>query len=228
MMIRIKIGTSGYSYFWNEGKPTPFQWYTRQGFDTVEINATFYRFPNRSWVKIWSKCPEDFDFSIKVHRSITHYSKLRGKALHLWERFKEPLNKITFWLFQMPPNFTVSDRNLETLLEFFRQLNLGNSAVVEFRHASWWKHIDVCEEGQFAFCSLDAPKLPRDIVGINDVIYLRLHGRKKWYSYVYSGKELLRLAKRIDEVSASRKYVYLNNDHGMLQNGKFLMKLAGE
>ena len=231
-MVRIKIGTSGYSYSWNEGKPTPFEWYILQGFDTVEINASFYRFPGRSWVKAWSKCPADFDFSIKVHRSITHYSKLRGKALHLWRRFKEPLGeiapKITFWLFQMPPTFTFSDRNLDAVTVFFKELNLGNSAVVEFRHESWWRHADVCREGGFSFCSVDAPKLPRDIIEANDVIYLRLHGRERWYSYIYSDRELLHLVKRLNEASASKKYMYLNNDHGMLENGKFLMKLVRE
>jgi hypothetical protein len=41
----IRIGTSGYTYSWNKKKPTAFQWYINQGFNSVEINASYYRFP---------------------------------------------------------------------------------------------------------------------------------------------------------------------------------------
>jgi len=44
-----RVGTSGYTYSWNPGKPSPFEWYISRGFKTVEINASFYRFPRRSW-----------------------------------------------------------------------------------------------------------------------------------------------------------------------------------
>ncbi|MCX8191737.1 MAG: DUF72 domain-containing protein [Nitrososphaerales archaeon] len=228
-MSKIKIGTSGYSYFWNEGKPTPFEWYIKQGFDTVEINASFYRFPSSTWVKAWSNSPKDFDFTIKVHRSITHYAKLRGKAIQLWKRFVEPLRtmeeKITFWLFQMPPSFRYSEKSISILNDFFKELNLGNRAVVEFRDNSWWKNVDDLRDLGIVFCSVDAPELPRDIVMINDVVYLRLHGRDVWYNYEYTDEELNEIVNSIKRLPASRKYIYLNNDHGMLTNGKYLMKI---
>jgi hypothetical protein len=48
--------------------------------------------------------------AIKVHRSITHYTRLKGqKPIELWKKFKKPLEsidkKILFWLFQMPSVF---------------------------------------------------------------------------------------------------------------------------
>jgi uncharacterized protein YecE (DUF72 family) len=69
--------------------------------------------------------------------------------------------------------------------------------------------------------------LPRYKFATNDVVYLRLHGREAWYAYVYDESELIEIAKKVKELSASKKYVYLNNDHGMLTNGKLLMKLLG-
>src|ERR671922_91905 len=82
LTVIIKIGTSGYTYPWNKAKPTPFQWYVNQGFNSVEINGSFYRFPTESWIKTWqAAAPNEFTFSIKVHRSITHYTKLKGKSL---------------------------------------------------------------------------------------------------------------------------------------------------
>jgi len=225
---KIKVGTSGYSYFWNEGMPTPFQWYCKQGFKTVEINASFYRFPPRSWIKTWMKCPEGFDFSVKVHRSITHYRKLRFNTIAAWRkfesRFDELKDKIAFWLFQMPPNFMATTENMEIISSFFSALNMGNSVVVEFRHPSWWDKKEAVKETGATFCSVDAPGLPRDIVSVNDAIYVRLHGREAWYAYVYSEEELKEMIEEIKKQKAHKKYIYLNNDHGMLPNGKFLMQ----
>jgi uncharacterized protein YecE (DUF72 family) len=49
--LEIRIGTSGYTYSWNKGKFDPFMWYVSQGFNSVEINASFYRFPAESWIR---------------------------------------------------------------------------------------------------------------------------------------------------------------------------------
>jgi len=226
-MDKIRVDTSGYSYFWNESKPTPFQWYCKQGFNTVEINASFYRFPVRSWIKTWIKSPADFDFSIKVHRSITHYQKLKPSAVKTWRKFellfKEMEDKISFWLFQMPPNFAATSENMMRISRFFSELNLGNSAVIEFRHPPWWNEKGVRKDAGATFCSVDAPGLPREIVSINDALYLRLHGRETWYAYIYSEHELKEIIETIKKLDARKKYIYLNNDHGMLPNGKFII-----
>jgi uncharacterized protein YecE (DUF72 family) len=224
----VKIGTSGYSYPWNKGKPTPFAWYLAQGFKTVEINASFHRFPMKSWIKAWSIAPKDFDFAIKVHRSITHYARLQGKALDLFNRFSDTLQnveeKISFWLFQMPESFAADQENIETVSNFFKSAKLGNKAVIEFRHKSWWKHVREIEQLNAIFCSVDAPKLPREIISTSDTVYLRLHGREEWYSWIYTEEELKGIAKEILETKAKEKYIFLNNDHGMIPNSKFLMQ----
>ena len=229
-MSLIRIGTSGYTYSWNEGKPTPFKWYTHQGFNSVEINASFYRFPTESWIKTWqAAAPNEFTFSIKVHRSITHYTKLKGKSLELWKRFSISLGslgkkKVDFWLFQMPSNYKYNEKNLETIRTFFEKTGLGNKAVVEFRDTSWWKATKEIENMGIVFCSVDAPSLPRTRIVSNNTIYLRVHGYKKRYSYVYSQAELDTMISSIKKLKADKIAIYLNNNHGMLQNGLYLLK----
>src|SRR5690348_2356631 len=122
----LRIGTSGYTYSWNKGKPTPFEWYINQGFNSIEINGSFYRFPLASSIMNWQKhtSKKDLTFSIKVHRSITHYNKLKQpRSIELLERFCklfEPMeDKIDFWLFQMPANFKLSELNLRRIESFF-------------------------------------------------------------------------------------------------------------
>jgi uncharacterized protein YecE (DUF72 family) len=224
----IGIGTSGYTYFWNEANPTPFKWYISQGFNSVEINASFYRFPIQSWVKTWLTAPEDFSFSIKVHRSITHYTKLKNRSLELWNRFRQPLEslekKIDFWLFQMPSNYKYKQENLEAIRAFFEKTNLRNKAVIEFRDTSWWKAVKEIANIGIVFCSVDAPGLPHSLMSTNGAVYLRLHGSKEWYNYIYSEKELDNILSRIKKLKADKKMIYLNNDHGMLQNGRYLLK----
>jgi uncharacterized protein YecE (DUF72 family) len=224
----IGIGTSGYTYSWNEAKPTPFKWYISQGFNSVEINASFYRFPIQSWVKTWLTAPKDFTFSIKVHRSITHYTRLKNRSLELWNRFRQSLEslekKIDFWLFQMPSNYKYKQENLEAIRAFFEKTNLRNKAVIEFRDSSWWKAAKKIANIGIVFCSVNAPCLPHSLMSTNGAVYLRLHGSKEWYNYIYSEKELDNILSRIKKLKADKKMIYLNNDHGMLQNGLYLLK----
>jgi uncharacterized protein YecE (DUF72 family) len=228
----LAIGTSGYTYSWNEGKPNKLKWYTNQGFNSVEINGSFYRFPSASWVTNWKdNSKKDFVFSIKVHRSITHYTKLKGeKPIQLWKKFRQPLKsidkRIIFWLFQMPSSFKYKVENVNRIRNFENIAKLGTRAVIEFRDSSWWSKqaIKEIESIGVAFCSLDAPKLPTGLVSINDTTYLRLHGSTQWYNYVYSKRELDKLADKVRKAQTKKNAIYLNNDHGMLENGLYLLQ----
>lgn len=235
---KIRIGTSGYTYSWNKAKPNAFEWYISQGFNSVEINYSFYRFPQVTSIKIWkSRAPKDFTFSIKVHRSITHYNRLKKpRSIQLWDEFSkilEPLeNKIDFWLFQMPANFKFKPENLKRVNSFFNsesimdQIVSREKAVIEFRDSSWWNEsaLKEIEKAGIVFCSVDAPNLPNEIITTSDAIYLRLHGTKTWYNYLYPEERLKEIVSDIIAMRAQKKAIYLNNDHGMLTNGLFLMK----
>lgn len=91
--MRLRIGTSGYSY---PGSP-PKGWhgvfypptkakrfddlaYYSSFFDTVEINSTFYRPPAPDMAAAWARrTPADFEFAVKVWQRFTHPMKL-GEA----------------------------------------------------------------------------------------------------------------------------------------------------
>jgi uncharacterized protein YecE (DUF72 family) len=55
-------------------------------------------------------------------------------------------------------------------------------------------------------------------------MYLRVHGYKEWYRYIYSQAELNTMISSIKKLKAYKKAIYLNNDHGMLENGLYLLK----
>ena len=79
------IGCSGWSYDDWRGRFYPgelprrawFGEYARH-FDTVELNATFYRLPTEQAVDRWrDQAPEDFCYAVKVGQFGTHRKKLR-------------------------------------------------------------------------------------------------------------------------------------------------------
>jgi len=229
--LPILVGTSGYTYAWNKGKQNKFKWYIDQGFNSVEINGRFYRFPTESWVANWkNNSKKNFVFSVKVHRSITHYTRLGEKSIKLWKRFKQPLesidDRISFWLFQMPSSFKYNDENMDKIKNFEDEAKLGNKAVIEFRDPSWWKKSAINEITHvgIAFCSVDAPHLPSKLISVNQTTYVRLHGTTQWYNYLYSEKELSRFVSKLKKAASKKKAIYLNNDHGMLPNGIYLLK----
>jgi len=57
-------------------------------FDTVELNASFYRWPKDSTFLKWrTELPEGFAMSVKAHRGLTHYRRLNAPQPWI-ERFE--------------------------------------------------------------------------------------------------------------------------------------------
>jgi uncharacterized protein YecE (DUF72 family) len=112
---------------------------------TVELDTTFYGTPRPATLDGWSaQVPEDFLFSAKVPRAVTHERRLIGAAeaagdfgVLLSERLGPKLGAL---LLQLPPDFSAEER--ETLERFFDGLvrdrrAVGLPWVVEFREPSW-------------------------------------------------------------------------------------------
>ena len=93
-MAELWIGTSGYVYrhwrggvFYPVGLPAKDElvWYATR-FGTVELNNPFYRVPTRETFARWrDQTPEEFVFSVKVNRTISHLRRLRDAAGPLGE-----------------------------------------------------------------------------------------------------------------------------------------------
>ncbi|HEY0878489.1 MAG TPA: DUF72 domain-containing protein [Zeimonas sp.] len=84
-MGRIRIGVSGWTYapwrgvFYPEKLPHDEELsYASSLFDSIEVNGTFYRLQQPSSFVRWrDQTPEDFVFSVKAPRYITHVRRLR-------------------------------------------------------------------------------------------------------------------------------------------------------
>ncbi len=226
--MKIYVGTSGYSYFWNEGKPDQLSWYISKGFETVEINSTFYSYPSYAAIKKWSRAKDNFVFSIKVNKYVTHYMKLASTSAFqkFYDKFKPMIDKIKFWLFQMPPTFGCEEKNIERLESFIKNLSIKGYPVIEFRDPCWWGLKETIIKQGYNFCSVSAPGLPDEIIDNKGLIYMRFHGLTEWYAYQYSEQELLDYYEKIVKIRAKEAYLYFNNDTGMLENALFMLNLS--
>jgi uncharacterized protein YecE (DUF72 family) len=206
----VLIGCAGWSYEdWVErfypiqlaGKRSEWLGYYARFFPTVEINSTFYRVPTADIVKAWiekgSKL-ERFEFSVKMHKEVTHETLIAGKPEKAAEQAASfeniclgPLadaNLLGAVLIQLSPEFTMELpgaidrlRTLFSLLETDR-----HKYAVEFRHKSWVNEagtdlksdiLDLLREFKVAHVIVDGPAFPITRSLTANHAYIRFHGR---------------------------------------------------
>ncbi|HTN19110.1 MAG TPA: DUF72 domain-containing protein [Pelobium sp.] len=222
MELDLHIGCSGYYYpYWkNRFYPTglqPKDWlaYYNTIFNTVELNGTFYRIPKLSDLKKYaSNTTDDFLFSVKMNRHITHMLKLKGcknEVKDFTDLIQDGLgNKLACILFQMPPSFHFNEENLQRVIETVPH---HSSSIVEFRHISWWNNEvkEALTQAKITFCNVDFPGLESYFLNTSDVFYLRLHGSPELFKSSYSTEQLERLALELRQ--HKKRFVYFNNTY---------------
>jgi uncharacterized protein YecE (DUF72 family) len=159
-MGRAWIGLSGYSYkpwqgedrFYPVGlKQSAFLDFYKDRYDAVEMDGTWYKMPGEKQVSDWhANTPDDFRFSFKLHRNITHVARLKPESIDSLQFMLKRLGplaaagKLGPLLIQLPPNLKRSDERLATFLgllpttiEDVASLPRALEWAVEFRHDSW-------------------------------------------------------------------------------------------
>ena len=241
MSVRVRVGTSGWSYdHWNRVLYPPG---TRPGdrlavyageFDTVELNASFYRWPRPAIFAGWRKrLPDGFLLSVKAPRGLTHARRLDAPETWL-ERIEagwhELGDKRAVLLVQLAPDHVRDDARLAG---FLRLLPNWLPVAVEFRHPSWHDEevMALLERFGAAYCVMSGAKLPCLLRATAGFVYLRLHGPDPEHLYAgsYSDADLGWWAERIGEWAAGGRDVlaYFNNDgHGhAVRNARRLREL---
>ncbi len=238
--LKWYIGCSGFAYkewidfFYPSGIPQSrwFQHYCEH-FNTLEINSTFYRFPKAQSLRTWyNKSPDDFLFSVKVPKFITHYRHLTGESERMLGEFYELLNeglseKLGCVLFQMPSKFHYNEENLERVTSL---LNNNYLNTIEFRHESWWNTNTYTElkKNNIIFCGHSYPGLPDNAIATTTTIYYRFHGVPVLYKSEYNKRFLKNIFDQISNHPGSATYLYFNNTWGTsaITNAKYIQKVV--
>ncbi len=219
------VGTSGWSYaHWDELYPPGTPPAARrdlyvQRFSTVELNASFYRWPADRTFAAWRKqLPEGFQLSVKAPRGLTHAKKLYspeawvGRLAGSWH---ELTGRRGILLVQLAPAHGRDDPRLAYFLE---RLPSWIRVAVEVRHPSWHDEavFDLLERHGAAYCVMSGAQLPCILRATAQHVYVRLHGPDHDHIYggSYSDDDLRWWADRINEWEGGghEVYAYFNND----------------
>lgn len=223
-MATFRVGTSGWVYphwrgiFYPPDLPQD-RWlvhYARH-FDTVEINASFYRLPTAEQFARWrEQAPPGFTFAVKANRYLTHRKRLKdaeAPLARLLERARHLEGALGPILYQLPPRWRANPERLEA----FACLLPGDLIhAFEFRDPRWF-----CEEVRqvlarhgLAFCIFHAPEWACPFWVTGPAIYLRFHGAGVLYGGRYTREDLQVWAERIRGwlEEGYDVYAYFNND----------------
>jgi uncharacterized protein YecE (DUF72 family) len=240
----IYIGTSGFSYEDWKGNFYPsgivskdYLCYYSTLFNTVEINFTYYCFPNIS--TFFGMCEKtkdakDFVFSIKANKIFTHQRDYNISDVKSFTDTLLPLKdngRLGSILFQFPYSFRYCNENMEYLAAIGKNFS-GFDICAEFRNIYWLKEkvLKLMHDYNIGFCNVDEPPLagllPQSDICTTETGYIRFHGRNSaswWqnenayqrYDYMYKKEELsewVQCVKNITEKS-NKTYIYFNNHY---------------
>src|SRR5713101_3255157 len=225
------VGVSGFSYagwkgnFYPENlKSEEFLSYYSQRLNSVEINSSFYAPPSLTMVKSWaSKTGDNFRFSFKAPRQITHILKLGKGSVEATERLGVTLRSLGEKngpiLFQLPP---YSKQDLKLLEDFLTSTSKIGERVFEFRHESWLNDLtySILEKHDADFCIAETEDMKPVIKVTGTMPYFRL--RKD----AYSAKDVAVWTEQIREIikGSDEAFVYLRHDETG-ENASYSMKL---
>lgn len=237
----ILIGTAGYSYddwigpVYPKGtkKGEMLEFYSKE-FKFTEINSTYYAMPNKYMVwNLVQKTPEDFQFIVKAHHSMTHKRDAGKKE---YEEFLTAINplmeagKMGGILAQFPFSYHFTKANVEYLKWFAGHFE-GMPVAVEFRNQNWINDISfqILTNAGLSYVCVDEPDIRGLVEPLSrvtaEVGYVRFHGRNadKWYNhkesyerynYLYSTEELGEWVPKIKEMELKAKKIFVSlNNH---------------
>jgi uncharacterized protein YecE (DUF72 family) len=222
----MSIGTSGWHYPDWRGAFYPAKLPTRlwldhysSRFDTVELNNSFYRLPTADAFRAWrDSVPDDFVFTVKASRYLTHYRRLREpeepveRLLGAAEGLGPKLGPV---LLQLPPNLPADVDALERVFDAFAtRVRLA----CEFRHDSWFTDdvYALLRDRDVALCLADRRSRHSPLVRTASWGFVRMHEGTATPPPHYGTGALRSWAGRIVDLWGRHAecFVYFNNDPG--------------
>jgi uncharacterized protein YecE (DUF72 family) len=223
------VGCSGWNYkswrgrFYPPALPPP-RWlaFYAAAFDTVEVNNTFYRLPERSTFLAWrGQLPRTFLVAVKASRFLTHMKRLKDPEEPLARLFSRATaldRRLGPVLYQLPASFRIDLARLETFLRALPRSWDGKRIrhVMEFRDPSWYvsETFQLLDEQRVALCLHDKAGSEIDKPFVGPFVYIRFHGTSGRYHGSYTARQIDWWAHRLAECAnaGQRTFAYFNND----------------
>jgi len=211
----IRIGTAGWSIpraaaarFDSAGRHL--ERYARE-LRCAEINSSFHR-PHAPavYAKWRDSTPPDFQFAVKMPRTITHELKLEGAGEPVAAFLAQSdalAHKRGPILVQLPPSLAFDPTVARAFLEMVRRIYEG-PLVCEPRHPTWFsaQAAALLDRYRTARVAPDPPAVPAAWVtaGWPDLAYFRLHGSPRKYWSRYDAPFVAALARHVRSIAIAR------------------------
>jgi uncharacterized protein YecE (DUF72 family) len=196
------IGTGGWAYFKVPDKP-PLKAYS-EVFNFVEINYTFYEYPDSRMVEQWRRTvPDDFTFAVRCHQDLTHRIGLKPvyEAYTVLGRMASYCGILDapFLVLETPASYVISHEEAKQARDLFSSMTFrGVNLVWEIRAPVTKEARDLMQDFNMIECvdlSIGVPSVESDIV------YSRLFGKGKHNIWQFTDDELLTIDHEVDSIN---------------------------
>lgn len=191
------IGTGGWAYF-RVSNQSQLRTYSRL-FDFVEVNHTFYMYPNVRTVEKWRRVvPANFIFAVRCHRDLTHRIGLRPvddayTVLSQMRTYCDILQS-PFLVLETPAGYVFDKPEVEAADSFFKSATLRNVRLVwEVRAQITSALANLMADHNIVHCidlSRDTPSTS------SKVLYTRLFGKGMHNIYQFTDEELVEIDQK--------------------------------
>jgi len=176
--------------FYPRGTKDELVYYASQ-FNSIELNATFYRFfPPEQFAKWYEKTPANFKFFPKLNQEISHWKRLNEVSqqvdnyLYAASNLKEKLGTI---FLQMHSNF--SPKDFDRVITFAEAWPKEIPLTMEFRHTDWYTSPKVADELYHLLKENNIANALVDTAGRRDIMHMRLSNNEAFIRYVGANHE---------------------------------------
>jgi uncharacterized protein YecE (DUF72 family) len=217
-MTEYRIGAGGWAYFQVPGMD-PLSAYSK-AFNFVEVNSTFYETPPLSMVASWrDRVPTDFEFSVRVHRDLSHDYKLEPvKESHkILSKDVEICRTLRSSILQLetPQSLKITRGKASAFRDLLASSDTKGIRIAwEIRSEQQGKQLpDYLIKTMQDLDLLHCVDLSReDPAYTADIMYARLFGKGRYNTYQFDDKELKQIHEKIKK--AKEKKVILSF-HGL-------------
>lgn len=172
--------------FYPRGTKDELVYYASQ-FNSIELNATFYRvFPAEQYQKWYDKTPDTFKFFPKMTNEVSHLRRLNEKVYEVADRYLEVTSllkeKLGTIFLQMHNNF--GPKNWDRVVRFVEYWPKEFPLAMEFRHTDWFNDEKVAQELYHLLEENNIANVLVDTAGRRDLMHMRLTTNEAFIRYV--------------------------------------------
>lgn len=194
--------------FYPRGTKDELIYYSSQ-FNSIELNATFYRAPSINQVQTWrDKVPDGFKFYPKIPQEISHFKRffnISDSLTAFCDAISNFENTLGIPFLQLHDNFKPKD--FGRLLDFIKEFPKGMPLAIEVRNKEWF--LDGIECDQFFDLLLENEKIAIlvDTAGRRDLLHMRLTSPHAFIRYVGANhpSDYTRLDDWVERIKQWRK-----------------------